>query len=313
MADMKNPHDRVFRGSMSDMKVARPFIEFYMLNEVTQDLDLSTLKLLPTSNINSRLDESISDLVYSCKYKDDSATNGKSEVRIIILVEHQSTPDKFMPVRVYDYIFGLWINELKANNKIELLPACHALVFYHGEQTPYPYTMDLTDCIDDPKDRMQSFWQNTVQLVEVEDYSDEQLLAQKLDGVLSLALKHSREADLTDIVYLITKRLSNIDAFEHIELEFIKRLMFYLWRTQGKIDKEQLTVKLDELNQPIGGEVMTFVEQLREEGQEVGRFNEKIDMAINCLKEGASFDFIAKVTGLPIEKVNALAKEHKLH
>ena len=144
---------------MADMKVARPFIEFYMLDEVTQDLDLSTLKLLPTSNINSRFDESISDLVYSCRYKDDTATNGKSEARIIILVEHQSTPDKFMPIRVYDYIFGLWINELKANNKIEQLPACHALVFYHGEQTPYPDTMDLTDCIDDPEDRKRWFSQ----------------------------------------------------------------------------------------------------------------------------------------------------------
>ena len=323
MADIKNPHDRVFRGSMSDIKVAKPFLTFYLADEAKQDLDLSTLELLPTSHVNTRLDESISDLVYSCKYKDVE----KGEARIIILVEHQSTPDRFMPVRVYDYIFGIWRNELKYRqvDNHALLPACHALVFYHGEQKPYPYSMDLAACIHDPKERMTSFWQNTIQLVEVDDYSDERLLEQKLDGVLSLALKHSRDKDLTDLIYQIAKRLAVIDTYEQVELEFIKRLMFYLFNTKGNIDKPILMAKFERIDSPIGGKVMTFAEQLRAEGREEGRAEgraegreegadiEKTNMVIKCLKEGAAIDFIAKVTELSVKRINAIAKEHQLH
>lgn len=97
----------------------------------------------------------------------------------------------------------------------------------------------------------------------------------------------------------------------------MKRLMFYLWRTRGNIYKTQLTAKFDKLDDPIGGEVMTFVEQLsheeRKKGQEEGIALEKVNMAIKCLKKGADINFIVKVTKLSIEQVNALAKEHKIH
>lgn len=107
------------------------------------------------------LDESISDLVYSCQYKGCADEGERDEARTIILVEHQSVHDRFMPVRVYDYTLasGLWRKELasREDSKQTLLPACHALVFYHGEQTSYPYSMDLASCINDPKGRMEKF------------------------------------------------------------------------------------------------------------------------------------------------------------
>ena len=100
MAEINNPHDKVFRGSMADIKVARQFLSFYLLDDAKKDLDLSTLTLLPTSNISARLDESISDLVYSCQYKGSADDGERAEARIITLVEHQSTPDRFMPVHL---------------------------------------------------------------------------------------------------------------------------------------------------------------------------------------------------------------------
>ena len=305
MADIKNPHDRVFRGSMADTKVARSFLDFYLLEETKRDLDLSTLKLLSGSRVGVHLDESISDLVYSCQYKDSN-----TQARIIILVEHQSKPDKFMPVRVYDYIFGLWCNELKTReNNQALLPSCHALVFYHGKQKPYPYSMDLAACIDF-KGSMAAFWQNTIQLVEVDNYSDERLLAQKLDGVLSLALKHSRDDDLTEVIYQIAKRLADIDSDEAIGLEFIKRLMHYLFTARGAKDRQQIFAKIASLNEnSVKGEIMTIAEQLRAEGVE----KEKINTAIKCLQQGADVDFIAKVTDLSVEQINAIAKKHHIH
>ena len=53
---------------------------------------------------------------------------------------------------------------------------------------------------------------------------------------------------------------------------------------------------------------MTAAEQLIEEGQ----LQAKIQVAINCLREGIQIDTIAKITDLPIEQINDLAKEHSI-
>ena len=48
------------------------------------------------------------------------------------------------------------------------------------------------------------------------------------------------------------------------------------------------------------------LEEGREEGIEKGRANEKLEIARNLLTEGATLDFIQKITGLDIETIKNL-------
>ena len=54
---------------------------------------------------------------------------------------------------------------------------------------------------------------------------------------------------------------------------------------------------------------MTIAEQLRAEGVE----KEKINTAIKCLKKGLKVDFIADLTELSVEQINAIAKKHHIY
>jgi predicted transposase/invertase (TIGR01784 family) len=52
-------------------------------------------------------------------------------------------------------------------------------------------------------------------------------------------------------------------------------------------------------------------EKVRKETEEKTKLNEKIEIAKNAILEGAGNEFIAKITGLTIEQIEALRKENK--
>ena len=57
---------------------------------------------------------------------------------------------------------------------------------------------------------------------------------------------------------------------------------------------------------------MTAAERFREEGIVKGIEQNKIEMVINCLKEGAHIEFIAKVTGLTKAEIAKIAQDNEL-
>ena len=303
-----NPHDKLFRGVMHDEENARGFIELYMNEEDLAPLDLSTLKLKNSQLIDKHLSESISDLVYSCEYQDKSLGNA----RIIILVEHQSTPDKFMPFRVYHYLFNILAYELKNNNDGELLPAVHSMVFYHGQPEAYPYTLKLEGCFNDPHKIMQRFWQNPIALINVHEHDDDKLLNEHIQGLMSLALKHGRDQDINDIWLQIIYSILAIDTQEHIRLQFAEQITAYLF-TVGKIhDKQKFIENVNKLPNPIRGEMMTFADELRDEGRTEGIDIGVEKVAINGIKEGIPDNLIAQLTGLSLERIAQIKEEQGL-
>ena len=171
------PYDRLFRFAMSIQVIAEQFLQTNLDDDIQNELDLSTLKEINNESINLKLADSVSDVVYECKYQDKSIPAAK----IIILIEHQSTPDRFMPLRIYHYLFGILLNEAKTRktDKNAGLPACWAMIFYHGKQHKYPHKLDLASSFNDPKGIMAKFWQNPIQLINVNQIPDEELLKQK--------------------------------------------------------------------------------------------------------------------------------------
>lgn len=305
------PHDLVFRNSLSDITFARDFIQLYMAENTKQHIDLSTLKLESSITIDKHLKESISDIVYSCFYKDKSLGSAK----IIVLIEHQSTPDKFMPIRVYYYLFGLLLQELAQRNEDRqaLLPACHAIVFYHGQQTPYPYNLTLEGCIYDPKNIMSNFWQKPINLIDVNEYDDEQLLKHQLAGILSTALKYSHKKDITKVIYKILDLLITLDIRDPIRLELIATILNYMLDTSELEDKSYFIRYLEKLPTPLKGELMTIADEFRKEGEEIGEIKALKRTAINALKQGIKPKAVSKFTGLSFDEVNQLLIESKLH
>ncbi|MEM6631921.1 MAG: Rpn family recombination-promoting nuclease/putative transposase [Bacteroidota bacterium] len=68
---MNKPHDHLFKSTFSDKQIARDYIQHFHPSQLTSHLDLNSLELSATSYVDSELKESLSDVVYFCKYGEE--------------------------------------------------------------------------------------------------------------------------------------------------------------------------------------------------------------------------------------------------
>jgi predicted transposase/invertase (TIGR01784 family) len=321
-----NPHDKFFRSAMAHKSVAIDFFNQHLPEKIRQALDVDSLVLTQQSYIDNDLNEIISDLVFSCQLADRSAY-------MALLVEHQSSPDIMLSFRIHRYVLGLLHSHLKQHPD-QKLPAVYTLVFYHGQTTPYPYSLDLLDCFDDPLGVMNEVLYQPVPLIDVNQLSDDALKQQQWVGPMALAMKHIREVDLApyalDILSSVSWSLGQGEAVELLQL-----LVNYLFNA-GNIDDINAFIEADveRLSEPVRGEVMTIAEKLKEMGIQEGLQRGKLEgkregrregvlegrregvlegrregmqnVALTMLKEGVDIAFIVKVTSLSVEEVEHL-------
>ena len=283
-----------FRAAMEHQAVAIDFFNHHLPDNIKQALNIQSLKLIQQSYIDNDLQESISDLVFSCELADKRAY-------LTLLVEHQSTPDRMLAFRAHHYQFGL-LHSYRRQYPDRLLPAVYTLVFYHGATSPYPYSLDLLDCFDDPLGLMQEVLYHSLPLIDVNQLSDEQLKQQQWVGPMVLALKYIRAQDITpyalDILSSLVWHLEQTNTVELLQL-----LIKYLLNV-GNIDDIDAFIdkNTEQLSDPIRSEIMTAAEKLRDLGRQEG-----IEaVALAMLREGANSAFVSKVTDLPVATIERL-------
>jgi predicted transposase/invertase (TIGR01784 family) len=188
------------------------------------------------------------------------------------------------------------------------LPVVYALVFYHGKQTPFPYSMSLADCFDDPLGIMSNMFNTPVPLIDVNQVSDEQLKQQKLLGIMTGALKYSRDKDIRPYLEWLMDSLNSMDLSKDLELKFIRTVLNYILNVGNTAEVEKFIKNGSQLPEPVRGEFMTIAEQLRAmgaeegrvQGREEGKEEGKEEVAINLLKDGADPHFVARISGLDL-------------
>ena len=343
MAKIISAHDKFFRSAMQNQPVAMEFFQHYLPSPLCEGLSLDTIKLQNSTYIDKDFQETVSDLVFNCRYKEGDKSNSEEEARVVLLVEHQSTPDQLMPFRVYHYMFNFLHGQLKERaqkHAKDKLNAVYALVFYHGKQTPYPYSMNLADSFYDPLNIMNGMFPVPVNLIDANQITEEELKQQNLFGLMASALKHSRDSDVGRRIIEDMKSLAQIqqlmDLSPELTLNLSTTYLNYMLIVGNIVNLKQFVQGIAQLPEPIRGETMTAAEQLRAQGREEGleegmekgmekgiekgmekgiekgiekgmekgmeRGIEKgtVKVAINSLKEGIEPRFIARITGLDL-------------
>ena len=92
-------HDDFIRNILSNRSIAAAYFKKYLPAFVRDQLDLSALVQLPDTYLSEELKKSVSDIVYSCKLK-----TGDRSIKVSLLIEHKSHPDKYTPVQIGSYI-----------------------------------------------------------------------------------------------------------------------------------------------------------------------------------------------------------------
>ena len=117
----KNPHDAFFRLLMSEPKNIKAYTERILPKAVHTACRWTDLEIVQTDFIDEALNERRSDLLYRVPC-------GGGVIAIHILLEHQSTYDPSMPLRLLEYMTLIWRRELRLNSTLtQIVP----LVLYH--------------------------------------------------------------------------------------------------------------------------------------------------------------------------------------
>ena len=103
--EVSKPHDHLFRSVFGEEKEteAASLLQAYLPPAVSGELLWSSLKWQSVSFIDERLRDSESDLLYAIRRKADGAA-----AWLYVLLEHQSTPDPWLRLRLLKYSIRIW-------------------------------------------------------------------------------------------------------------------------------------------------------------------------------------------------------------
>lgn len=325
--DVKDPHDRFFRQMMSNLVIAQQYFQRHLPDVLAAQINYSTLTMLDTSFVSPELSKYASDVVYECEllsinpdFRQDSGNTEqnetlskhlidqpKSQLKIVLLIEHQSSIDKFMPYRVFQYMFNLFDRQFRQRKLgSQKLTPVYPMIFYNGKRKDYRYPLELADCFDDPLNIMRKVLVNPIRLINTNHFDDEELRQQKLLGLMTKVMKF-RNINGETINYLI-------EIFYDLHLlvkdkqelkQFLRPIMAYLWSV-GQAEDLQLAIERNyNIPEDIRGEYMTAAEFYTQKGELLGL--EKV--AVNGLLQGFDIESVVKLTDLDASVVEQLKKQ----
>lgn len=149
MADSpSNPHDAYFRHVLGRPANVAGELRTVLPNAVAARVDWGTMVLQPCSFVSQQLRSRYSDLLFRTRLDGHDAF-------VYLLVEHQSRPDALMPMRMLEYMLGIWNRYVHEHPKTDKLPAVVPLVVHASPDGRHWNTpTELTDLIDiDPATR----------------------------------------------------------------------------------------------------------------------------------------------------------------
>lgn len=111
---------------MTKKKAAVDFFKNYLPADILKLVDIKTLQIKKDSFIEKKFTRFYSDILYQVAIRDRKAY-------IYLLFEHQSSPDRWIALRLLGYIKLIWELELKQEPRLKLLPPIIPLILYHGK------------------------------------------------------------------------------------------------------------------------------------------------------------------------------------
>lgn len=299
-------HDGFFAQMMSEPKLATYFLQQQLPQELQTNLNWKTLQQMPNRFVEKNLRNKITDILYRIK-----ENKNNEDCYILTLIEHQSTPDKLMPLRIFRYMGK--IMETYCDEKHDKpLPLVWPMIYYHGRRRPYPFSTDIRDLVRH-KDKaiVDKVFDNAYHLLDVTIIPDKHLKQQVDTGLLYLATKNIFRRDAAEIVSLtadfLNQQVFNKDEQDLIEgVKSLQKVLEYLIGC-GKVDDpdefyRQAEQKIIHL---LGGK--TTMTTMAEIWMRQAR-NETIhQMVLRMLAIGEPIQKVAAVAGLSLDEVERLS------
>jgi predicted transposase/invertase (TIGR01784 family) len=264
--DYRLAHDRLVKFAFSDMKNSQDLFENFLPPAVLARLDLSTLKLVPGSFVDTELKERLTDLLFSVTFR-----SGEKGL-VYILFDHKSHPDSLMPFKMLRYMVKVWDRQLQ--NQTQLMPII-PLILYHGANE-WKTARTMSDVLKAPDDLKYYVPQFNTVLIDLSQRSDQELRGNALYNAVLQLLKYIGRDDLPERLPGLLKLFVQI-LDEPNGMDCLKAVLVYLANATDKFSREELSdalhhafVTVKTAQKESQSPMPTIAEQWRQEGREEG-------------------------------------------
>ncbi|BEV72960.1 Rpn family recombination-promoting nuclease/putative transposase [Paludibacterium sp. THUN1379] len=286
------PHDLLFKQFLHDPDTARDFLRFHLPPNLQRLCDLDSLRLAPGSFVEPGLRSHCCDVLYALQ------TAGQAGY-VYALIEHQSTPDRWMAFRLMRYSLAAMQQHL--DQRHHQLPLVIPMLFYHGRRSPYPFSTRWLDLFAEPE-TATALYQQPFPLIDVTVIDDDTILRHRRMALLELVQKHSRQRDKLMLVRQLGQLLRQ-GWHTHDQLQAL--LKYLLSLSKGGLAKDIVQTLVQEAPQQER-DIMTAADELRLEGMELGmqqgmekgRNETRLEMALAMLKDGLDLATVLRYSGL---------------
>ena len=300
---MSNLHDRTFKELVKQRSFFEPFIKTYLPKGLLKRLDWRSVKFYKMGGRHledNTHNEFEADVIYLAEI------GGKTSF-IWLHAEHQSTPDKYIVLRVVNYQSAELLTYARQNPN-KPLPMIVTILYYQGKN-PWGHSLNLKDLFAEPNLAMKYFARPI--LVDLPATSDKELMQHQEIGPIEVILKHVRRKDFGKGLNGFVAGLRTVDGQSR------KTVLRYLIQVADVSGPEWIKIA----DQCLPGKdkefIVTAAEQWMAEGMQQGMQQgiqqgmetERLAIAKSLLLRGAGSDFVAESTGLLLDLVLKLQQE----
>jgi len=308
-------HDKLYRKLYAHPKMVEDLIVNFVNERFVKDIDFTTLKELKSKFVTDEYRDRESDVIYEMKLNGDS-------VYFYILIEFQSTVDRFMPVRMLTYImlfYQDWLKKQTQKDKktksvdaIHLntrkLPAVFPILLYNGE-AEWKTPVELKELIDVRYKALEKYIPDFAYYKIIEtDFSPDGLKEIDSINAAMFALEQAGVKDFGECALRLTRVLKK-EAHGDLKRDF-RLWLNQLIRGYGIKEKDADKI-LDELE----AEKMTNLEKNMKnafkEAEEKGVEKKARETALKMLELGDDIKKVSIVTGLSEKEIKNLKAASK--
>lgn len=306
---MKHLHDVGYKKLFQNKVIFRELLETFVHEEWVQAIDFDTCETLDKSFISDHYKETESDLIYKVRLRGQ-------EAYVVILLEFQSTVDRYMALRVLNYIIAFYLDYAHSQTHPGKLPPVFPIVLYRGKRR-WTAPVRISDLIEQPELLGRFAVQFEYFKINERDFTRDELL--QIGNIFSTLFLTETQYDVNALVDECNS-LFDIEDREAFET-FINWLLN--WARHGQIpmaDYTEIVRNLKSKEEVRELLVHTFKDhdkairkKARREGRLKGKIEGKIEgkfeVARAMLSKGFAVALIVEMTGLPEEEVLRLQQE----
>ena len=303
MADLYQPHDRLFRAVFSDADEAASLLQAALPGVIRNSFDWTTLTLLDGTFVDEDLQGSQSDLLYQVEH----AETGQP-VSMYLLFEHQSSPDPWMPFRLLRYCCRIWEADRRNDPARPELQPIVPVVFYQGARS-WSHSSEFADLFPGAVRSLPWIPRFTHELLDQTTLEPEAVAGNVKGRIAQLLMMVAFGRHVERALDWAARWTLSLRQAEGGVDEF-RRFIVYLAAVQDDDIIETFSEALERHGLDLKGEIMTYAEQLLAEGEARGEAKgeqrTKVQIVQGLLQAGVTWDVIEAATGLTEASFQAL-------